>query len=473
MLKCGNKTISIHTLLVWSVLVFVIVGGGIIILHDPIWTLDDATIIQSSVGSGKMMHVWDEPGFQPKAGRFFPLAYMHTNLVLLFTDGYISAKPLFVLNSVMWIGFVLLLYFLCYSVLKESFRNKMLVEWVSLLAVLVVCQRMFYNFTVLWTTISIDCLLSLLFCVVFFQYLKSERKKKWLYGVGALMTLVYFSFCIEVNLVLPFVVGFGMLLAKKKKDFLTISSLLVVLLYFVLYFVLIMPHTVSYYDSSHGADVTMLSNAIKIMLWQKLLIVMFVIFAFRVFRIVVKKDVFDPFSDTLLLSSAGYTFGCFALRLNWEIYYTIPIVLALPAMLKLLDFGSMRKGLMSGVIGLIIFSFYVIKYPQLCKGVYNEKTKNSIDMTRFNVALKPENAVVWYEDEKNQDNKWKRCHVSRILKHLKEDENFELLSVEKMAKDVAVLTPAATDIAELKDECGNLNFVRKDEFAGFVLYKVE
>lgn len=63
--------------------------------------------------------------------------------------------------------------------------------------------------------------------------------------------------------------------------------------------------------------------------------------------------------------------------------------------------------------------------------------------------------------------------MSRILKHLKEDENFELLSVEKMAKEVAVLTPAATDIAELKDECGNLNFVRKDEFAGFVLYKVE
>ena len=177
MLKCGNKTISIHTLLVWSVLLFVIVGGGLIILHDPIWTLDDATIIQSSVGSGKMMHVWDEPGFQPKAGRFFPLAYMHTNLVLLFTDGYISAKPLFVLNSVMWIGFVLLLYFLCYSVLKESFRNKMLVEWVSLLAVLVVCQRMFYNFTVLWTTISIDCLLSLLFCVVFFSTSNQKERK--------------------------------------------------------------------------------------------------------------------------------------------------------------------------------------------------------------------------------------------------------------------------------------------------------
>lgn len=85
----------LHFVLVGVVLLLVIIGGGTLILYDPIWTLDDATIIQSTVGSGRMMHVYDEPGFAVQLGRFFPLAYMHTNLVLLFTEGYISAKPFF------------------------------------------------------------------------------------------------------------------------------------------------------------------------------------------------------------------------------------------------------------------------------------------------------------------------------------------------------------------------------------------
>lgn len=472
MLKSSNKEITIHSILVWVVLLSIIVGGGILIMHDPSWTLDDATIIQSSVGSGRMMHVWDEPGFQPKAGRFFPLAYMHTNLVLLFTDGYISAKPLFILNLVMWIGFALLLFYLCYNVLRGNLQTKALAEWISLLVVLVVFHRTFYNFAVLWTTFPIDNLLSVMFCICFFQYLNSEGKKKRLYGMGALLTLAYFSFCIEVNLVLPFVVGLSLLLSSKKKDFLTISSLLVVLFYFIFYFILIMPYTESYYDSSHGDDGTMLSNAIKMVLWQKLLIVMFVVLVYRFYRIVLKKDAFDPFSDSLLLSSAGYTLGCFALRLNWGLYYTIPIVFALPAMLKLLDFGSVRNGVVSSLVVLVVFSFYIIKYPRLCKGVCNEKTKASIDMAHFNAVLKHEDAIVWYEDEMNHKYKWKKCHVARSLKHLKEDEGFELLSHEHVTKGVALLTPDVTNTSELKDKYFNLNFVEKDRFAGFVLYQV-
>lgn len=472
MLIVSKKEISIHSILIGMALLLVIVGGGVIILHDSIFTLDDATIIQSSVGSGRMMHVWNEPGFQPKAGRFFPLAYMHTNLVLLFTDGYISAKPLFILNFIMWIGFVLMLFFLCYCVLNESLKSKVLAACISLLVLLVICQRTFYNFTVLWTTFSIDNLLSVLFCVCFFHYLKSVGNRRLIFGLGALLTMAYFSFCIEVNVVLPFAVGLGLLLAKKKNDFLTISSFIVFLLFLALYCTLIMPHAESYYDSSHGTDETILSNAIKMLLLQKLLIVMLIVLAIRFFKIVVKKDDFDPFSDTLLLSSAGYTCGCFALRLNWGLYYTIPIVLALPAMLKLLDFNTVRKAFVSWVLLAGISLYYIVKYPKLCNSIYEGKIDSFQSMSHFDETLKKENAIVWYEDETNPDNKWKKCHVGRSLKHLKENDGFELMSIEDIAKGKVVLMPNNTDISELKNKYANLCLVEKDKFAGFVLYQV-
>ena len=475
MIKVSKKETSINSILIGMVLLLVVVGGGLMILHDPIWTLDDSTIIQSTVGSGRMMHVYDPPGYDldAKSGRFFPLAYMHTNLVLLFTDGYISAKPLFILNLVMWIGFVLILFFLCYCVLNESLKSKVLATWISLLVLLVICQRTFYNFTVLWTTFSIDNLLSVLFCVCFFHYLKSVGNRRLIFGLGALLTMAYFSFCIEVNVVLPFAVGLGLLLAKKKNDYLTISSFIVFLLFLALYCTLIMPHAESYYDSSHGTDETILSNAIKMLLLQKLLILMFIILVYRVFRIVVKKDVMDPFYDILLLSGGGYTLGCFVLRLNWGLYYTIPIVFALPAMLKLLNFRTLRKGMVSGVVLLGISSYFVVKYPKLCRSIYDGKTKAYCDMTSFNQALEPEKTIVWYEDETSPDCKYAKCHVSRSLKHLKENENFELSSMESGTKGVMVLMPQNTDITELEGRNANLVFVLKDKFEGLVLYRIE
>ena len=470
-----KRRIVIHSIVVCLILLFVIIGGGLLIMHDPIWTLDDSTIIQNTVGSGRMMHVYDPPGYDldAKSGRFFPLAYMHTNLVLLFTEGYISAKPLFVLNFVLWVGFVVLLFFLCYCVLRERVKSQAMAEWTSLLVVLVICQRVLYNFSCLWTTVCVDNFLSVLFCVLFFKYLNSEGKKKQLYAVSALLTLAYFSFCIEVNLVLPFVVGFGMLLARKKKDFLTITSFFVVMLFVVLYCTLILPHAESFYDSSHGSEETILSNAIKLMLLQKLLILMFIILAYRAFRIVVKKDVMDPFYDILFLSGVGYTLGCFVLRLNWGLYYTIPIVFALPAMLKLLGFGTLRKGVASGIVLLGIFSYHVVKYPKLCRSIYDGKTKAYCEMTRFNQVLEPENTVVWYEDGETPDCQYAKCHVSRSLKHLKKNDGFELSSVESESKGVVALMPQNTDITELEKRNDNLVFVVKDEFAGLVLYNIE
>lgn len=476
-----NQKITIHSIVVVLILLFVIVGGGLLIMHDPIWTLDDSTIIQSTVGSGKMMHVYDPPGYDldAKSGRFFPLAYMHTNLVLLFTEGYISAKPLFLLNLVLWVGFVVLLFFLCYSVIKDRLKTNALAEWISLIVVLVICQRVLYNFTVLWTTSCMGNILIVLICFLFYKYCFEEKRKKVLFGVCTILTLCYVTFCGETSVIIPFAIGMGMVFAKKKKDIVAIACFMIVLLFFVLYGVLILPNVESFYDSSHGGGDSIFSNAIKMILLQKLLIAMFIIVVWRFFRIVIKGDSFDSFSDTLLLAGVGFTFGSFVLKLNWGIYYLNPILFALPAMLKLLDFSTVRKGLVSGALVLGIFSYYVVKYPKLCKSIYEEKTALFQSMTYFNKALLEKEKIYWYAEELEagvMDNIWLKCHVRRSLKHLKQKEDFEMKSIQELESKSVLLTPKETNVKEIEKSFPNLEFVIQDEFldlSKLSLYLVE
>ncbi len=291
-MKYSKIGFPIHSILVGIVLLCIIVGGGVIFLHNPIWTLDDATIIQSTVGSGRMMHVWDEPGFQPKAGRFFPLAYMHTNLLLLFTNGYVDATPFYVLNAVLWVAFVLLCYYLCYNLLKNITKTETETKWIAVLVLLVIAQRTIDCFACLWTTICIDLFLTLLCCVLFIKYENAVGEKRILFGLFFIVSLIYFAYCIEVNIVVPIVVGIGLMLVHRKCEFVSLASLSIALVFFLLYWFLIARHTVAYYDSSHGSSDSVWTNAMKMLMLQKMLILMVIVFLYRLYLVLVKRQSF-------------------------------------------------------------------------------------------------------------------------------------------------------------------------------------
>ena len=78
----GKQRAFILNALVGVALLFIMAGGCYLIVHNSTWSMDDACMIQSKVGSGIPTHLNDYPGFQPKEGRLFPMTYMHTNLIL-------------------------------------------------------------------------------------------------------------------------------------------------------------------------------------------------------------------------------------------------------------------------------------------------------------------------------------------------------------------------------------------------------
>ncbi len=468
----------IHTILVGLVLLFIMVGGSYLIVHNASWSMDDACMIQTKAGRGVPARLSDFPGFNPIEGRLFPMAYIHTNLALLFTGGgYCSAKPFYVLNAVLWVLLVSQLFLLVYLLLKDKANlNRNMAKWTSLLVLLVFCQRFFEGFTCLWTTICIDEVLTVSFCLLFLLYVR-KTKRRGLFGVLSLVFLLYLSFCLELNAVIPLMIGVGLIWSRRKLDFVSVSCMAVFLLFVVLYVVLILPHTTGFYDSSHGSSDTILSNLIKELLLHKLLIVMFMVFVYRLFSVFIKKQKYDEFSDTLLLSAVAYTLGGFVLRLH-GVYYMIPLLLSVPAMLYLLRWDSLKNKVLSYSVVLLIVGYHVVKYPKLCKAIYERKAGVCQEMSLFADKLKDENDIVWYAEELeegNMENSWLRGHVVPNLRHVKRDNTFNMKTEDEIRGGMVLLSPKTTNIAPVEDQFPELGFFMEAEFRklGLVMYRIE
>jgi hypothetical protein len=347
--------------------------------------------------------------------------------------------------------------------------------WISLVILLIVVQRSFDSFTYLCTTICIDELLALLMCVLFLGFLRENGKKKLLYGFFFMLALLYNTFCIELNVVVPFAIGVGLMMTKKEKA-LALSCFMVGVLYLVLYFVLIWRHTVAFYDSSHGSSETMMSNAINILLLQKLLIVMFCIFVYRTIMVFVKKESYCAFSDTMLGVAVIYTIGAFVLRLSWGLYYTVPIIFAIPSMINVLSFENRNKQIISVSIVLLFGVYHFVKFPAYLNSLYENKVWVYSVMRRFNDNLKDKKDIVWYAEEQKESVKevsWMKGHAFQSLQHLYKDEDFELKSVKDLGIGYTLLTPKETDIKELEKAFPDFRFIKQDDYFEMSSYLVE
>lgn len=472
----GKLKALIFTVLVGVALLFIMAGGCYLIVHNSSWSMDDACMIQSKVGSGIPTHLNDYPGFQPKEGRLFPLAYMHTNLILLFSRGdYCTAKPFYVLNSVFWILFVLQLYMLIYLILKEKVKvNDNIAKWMSLLVLFAFCQRCIEAFSFLWSTACVSLLLIVTYCLLFYFYSRGG-KRKTVYGILSLVVLLYYTFCGEICIILPFCIGLVLIWNRRKLDYMSISCLSFFLLFVAFYVSLILPYTEKFYDGSHGSSETILSNLLNELIFQKLLIVVFLVFVYRLFAVFVYKKKFDEFSDLLLLAGVGGTLGCFVLRLH-GMYYLGCLLLSTPAMLCAMNFDSVKNRALSYASILLIVCYYVVKYPKTCKSIYERKASVCMGMAKFGDVLKDEDDIVWYAEELeegNMDNIWLYGHLVPNLRHLKRDPSFAVKPFNELKEGMVLLSPETTDITPIIKQFPGLKFVEKGRFVALTMYRVE
>ena len=446
-------------------LLFVLmIGGGIVITHDASYELSDDTFVQLGVGVGNLQPINEKPVFSPSEGRFFPLAYQHFNILLLCYSEGANATVVYLFQALLWCVFLIGIY----KLILLSVSGRGASSWSYVVAVVItlaIAQRTLSYFSVLWTTISIDYLLLVLFSIAYYYALHDG---KWWDHVILFIVGAYFTFCIETNIVVPLMVCACSILNLNKSHRtahkpLYIEMAIIVLLYILLYVILIFPHLSSHYDPAHGENTTFIRNAVSILMSQKLLILSIGVFIYRLYKVFVKKCEYDGFSDTLLATSMALLIASFILKLNYPLYYVLPIILSIPALVKELNIDTKKSRIVSIIFLGLIGVYFIEKIPGQVISILEAKTKVREEMIPFDNACKSSSTIVWFMDNKEcrgVEDVWAQSHVQSHMAYLKLSPPLIYpQDKDKLPKVYLLITPISHT---LEDVISGLNISKSD-----------
>lgn len=444
--------------LAYALLVCLMAIGVSTIMHDASYELSDDTIVQMHIGIGKAFPLDEAHVYSPGKGRFFPLGYQHFNSLLLLSPSGVSANMVYAFESVLWCMFLLVVFLLSKVSLPQNVKGAW--RWlIPLCLTVIIGQRTLQFFTVLWTCSTWAFLLLALAILVWYYYCRD--RKYWQLGILVLI-VAYYTFCGETHAVVSFMIGLCAVLhinRSDKRDMPLIYSMIGVVVLFVgLYMALIYPYIDSAYDPAHGENVGFVENSIRILLNQKLLLLTIAIFGWRLYKVFVKKEAFDTYSDTLLATSIAIMSANLVLKLNYPIYYTGAILLSAPAYMRALDYSNKTRKILS--IGAVVFVtvYFAPKYYKQIKSIRAQRTAVYQEMVSFDAACINAENIVWYMDgaeSRGVEDEWAKTHINDHLKYL-HHEPFIEYSKEKVdgLSEWLLMTPYSHDKEEILSHCG-------------------
>lgn len=426
-----NQFSFIVKVLFWLCVLLLVAVGSYFIVHNAHWIIGDDFIIIRRTGIGKPFKFSDTIG--PENGRFFPFAYLAYDLLLLPFSGKISPKCHYALQAVFFAVFVISFALLFLKLNKnQSEPSKHFIALLSTsLCVIVVYPLFLVCYTTSW------CMYALLSLLLLFSYSFYENQK-WVYGILALLCYNYCCYCLEVFFVLPLSIGVIALVFQKNKsvkektfDWLLVAS---AILYLVLYLVLVFPHIETAYDGSHGESVGVLKNAIRMMKEQKILVLAFIVLLYRIFEILNKKASWN-YHDTMILAAGAYCCGCFLLKLNWTLYYNVPLLVCLPSFIYYLYYYLGEKSTILILVALLLFEGGDIS--KTIKQNQRNRKQSYSEMQKLSTRIDEVDDVYWYTPESDDVSfnmvirDWKYECICTYLGWMREEKDFELKKVSK------------------------------------------
>ena len=439
--KLINFIRNYYSWIIWLVATMILTY---FIAHNAQWLIGDDAIIIKKTGSGQAFSIFDT--IKPESGRFYPLAYYAYNILLLFNNGEISVEQHYIFVSIGFFIFSFFIFKLSNDILSSFSSKKYVIDLISLLFSLMVIQRAYTTFSYIFSTIWVDYLLLMVFIFYTYQFIKTQKTYQ---ATISLLAILYCVFCIENIFILPITFGFLLLLfnfkslSKKEKVF-SYSLIAVGLLFLIIYYFVVYRNIINAYDGSHGTEMSLVGNAIDMMLSQKLIIVAVIVFVFRLYMITAKNEKYNKFFDTMFLTGFAYTLGCFILKLNWGMYYMISVLFTgFPVLNFLHKYINLKY---ATIIIVLLSAFYIRNFPKNIKSVQTGRieTKSLIETLK---EYKYKNYVFVWRDEVFTSNNWdktlsdwKKGSISTVLSHEFKDEDFKFLK-ESVATEILFFFP--------------------------------
>ncbi len=439
-----SKQFKIATVLIGMLLLVVVGVLSFFIVHNAQWLIGDDAIIINRTGWDIPFTVWDT--IKPEIGRFFPLAYMHENIVLLFPGDIHSATQHYVVNLILFILLTFMLAFALWKVVKPS---NILDLVVIFLAIILCITRLYGIYINVFSSIYQYYTLTAILIVCFIQYYNTKNN---IYGIFTLILTIYTVFCGENVFVIPLSIGVVTLLLGKNKltkqnILFNIGLISIAIAFLLIYFfgIFLKVDAGSLYSPSHGSDTTFLENAVFILKGQKFLVFSALLWIYRQYVIIRKKDQFNVLYDSLLWTAGAILLGGFILKLNWQMYYYTSILYALPAIVY---FCYKHFGRVFCLMIIMLFAgLHSLKIPSYIRN--NQETrKNTVEIiTKVSNEIKSGRDVVWYETEgkclaQNELDRrsWIKWCTKSCIQHQLQIRNWNY-STDNYRKDCVLLCP--------------------------------
>ena len=401
-----RKDLTIKTLY-WVLLSFVLVICSYFIVHNAAWLLGDDC--QTLIYTG-----WDKPIFgffvSPTLGRFFPLDYTIYNILLPFFDGQIPPAAHYAIHVLCFLIFIGSFIWLSLNILKKESAC-----WrysITFCLCIMVIGRTFLNYAQIWTGIWTIFTFLPVFIVCSLRFLETY---KWGYGIVALLVINYILYYYETMFVIPISIGilaFVFSVQQLSRQAKAYYALLIAsgLLFLILYAILVLPKVETFY--AHHSEYSLLENAWHMFVAQKIMWLVVVFLAIRLFHFM-KRDTSFCFYDNLLLTSCSYCMGAAILGLNYTLYYTPGVLIAIPAILA---FGIQYfKKEWTLVLFIALALFYGRKLP---KDINSSQDSRVSTFTNVHALIeKIDNKHVYFYEptvESMENWEWEVRHIRRF-----------------------------------------------------------
>lgn len=321
---------KVGAIVFWSLLALFVGILGYFMVHNAWWLGGDEAIVISHTGMGKPFLPTGFPDAASQFGRLYPFAYNLYDVLLLFGGGYHSPQAHYALQAV-----ALAIFAIAFACIGLHILKQQPTIWkysITFCFVAICVFRVYTEFTTCYT----GAWIIFMFLPIFmYSAIRFWETKKWGHGIVALLTINYICYCYENICVIPIALGTCSLLFyyKKLDRNQKIFSWLIVasgVLFLILYAAIVLPQATNFYG--HHSDESLLNNAMKIFVAQKIYWLAVVAIICRVVQIVRCKSEYSLY-DSLLLTSFAYFAGTALLKLDFTYYYNIGSLMALTVIL--------------------------------------------------------------------------------------------------------------------------------------------
>ena len=445
------KTDNLIRTTFWGLICAILCFCSYFIMHNAAWLLGDDC--QTLIYTG-----WDKPIFgffvSPTLGRFFPLDYTIYDVLCLFYEGQIPPSAHYCIHVLCFALYVVAFIGVALYVLKDY---KTIWKYsIAFFVALLVIGRTYVNFMQCWTGVWTIFTFLPLFVYGTLKFLDTI---KWSYAILALVSINYILYYYETMFTIPLAIGVCALLFSYKRigkaERAYYSSLIASgLLFLLLYAILVLPKVETFY--AHHLDVSPFMNAAKMFFAQKIMWVVVVFLVVRLVSFIQKKAQFNIY-DNLLLASCAYCCGAAFLGLNYTLYYTPAVLVAIPAILYFSKEYLHEKWVL--MLFVVLALFYCRKLPKQIQD--NQKDRiGTYQQVNDLIENIDDQSVYFYEPENPNLEPWeleirsiRKFYLEKVTGWYMQDQNFEIIRMTSFENQTGLWQVVETDQEQFLKLC--------------------